>query len=100
MIITSLFPIVIFIILTFIGIMFLFISFFFCLVSSAHLVVLVTVISFILFIFRMIPAAHYALSNKRAEAAVKIAKRLLCNNTEKGDMIDIKWVVKALLLYR
>ena len=71
-----------------------------CLVSSAHLVVLVTVISFLLFIFRMIQGAHYALSNKRAEAAVKIAKRLLCNNTEKGDMIDIKWVAKALLLYR
>ena len=58
---------------------------------------MVTIISFI---FRMISAAHYALSSKRAEAVVKIAKRLLCNNTEKGDMIDIKWVVKALLLYR
>ena len=36
----------------------------------------------------MLSAAHYALSNKRAEAAVKTAKRLLCNNTERGDMID------------
>ena len=69
-------------------------------VSSAYLVVLVTVISFILFIFRMLSAAQYALSNKRAEAAVKTAKRLLCNNTERGDMIDTKGVAKALLQNR
>ena len=49
----------------------------------------------ILFIFRMLSAAHYALSNKRAEAAVKTAKRLLCNNTERGDMMDSKGATKA-----
>ena len=38
----------------------------------------------------MLSAAHYALSNKRAEAAMKTAKRLLCNNTERGDMMDTK----------
>ena len=48
----------------------------------------------------MLSAAHYALSNKRAEAAVKTAKRLLCNNTERGGMIDTKGVAKALLQYR
>ena len=48
----------------------------------------------------MIQGAHYALSNKRAEAAVKIAKRLLCNNTERGDMMDTKGVAKALLQYK
>ena len=69
-------------------------------VSSAHLVVLVTVISFILFIFRMLSETHNALSNKRAESNRKTAKRLLCNNTERGDMIDTKWVAKALLQYR
>ena len=74
MIITSLFPIVIFIIIIFIYL--------------------------ILFIFRILSAAHYALSNKRAEAAVKTAKRLLCNNTERGDMINTKGVAKALLQYR
>ena len=48
----------------------------------------------------MLSTAHYALSNKRAEAAVKTAKRLLCNNTERGDMIDTKRVANALLQYR
>ena len=48
----------------------------------------------------MLSAAHYALSNKRAEAAVKTAKRLLCNNTERGDMMDTKGVAKALLQYK
>ena len=45
-------------------------------------------------------AAHYAQSNGRAEAAVKTAKRLLCNNTERGGMIDTEGVAKALLQYR
>ena len=48
----------------------------------------------------MLSAAHYALSNKRAEAAVKTGKRLLCNNTERGDMMDTKGVAKALLQYK
>ena len=48
----------------------------------------------------MLSAAHYSLSNKRAEAAVKTAKRLLCNNTERGDMMDTKGVAKALLQYK
>ena len=47
-----------------------------------------------------ISAAHYAQSNKRAEAAVKTTKRLLCNNTERWGMIDMEGVAKALLQYR
>ena len=34
---------------------------------------------------------------KRVEAAVKTAKWLLFNNTERGDMINTKGVTKALL---
>ena len=35
--------------------------------------------------------------NERVEAAVKTAKWLLFNNTERGDMINTKGVTKALL---
>ena len=38
--------------------------------------------------------------NERVEAAVKTAKWLLFNNTERGDMINTKGVAKALLQYR
>ena len=45
-------------------------------------------------------AAHYAQSNRRTEAVVKMAKRLLCSNIERETRINTKGLVKALLQYR
>ena len=44
-------------------------------------------------------SAHYPQSNGRAEVAIKSAKHLLCDNMERGGMVDTKGVAMALLHY-
>lgn len=46
-----------------------------------------------------VSSAHYAQSNRRAEAAVKSAKRLLRGNVSRAGSLDTEMVARALMQY-